>query len=132
MRQSFEIRGTRELKRTLNNLADQVSRRAIRGALTAGAKPIRKSARANVRVRTKELRKNIKTRSAKFGTGSVVVLVGPTGLPKSRAHFEEFGTIKEAAHPFMRPAWDSQKEIALRIITREMETRVLKIAKKIK
>lgn len=38
--------------------------------------------------------------------GTVEVYAGPGPLPQ--AITEEFGTVHEGAHPYMRPAWDSR------------------------
>jgi HK97 gp10 family phage protein len=47
------------------------------------------------------------------------------------AHLQEFGTSKHAAHPFMRPAWDSEKDNALSIIRRELGNEIMAAARRV-
>src|SRR5262249_28617023 len=42
--------------------------------------------------------------------------MGPTGFGYPQALMMEFGTIHDAAQPYMRPAWESEKAGALKII----------------
>lgn len=58
------------------------------------------------------------------------VFVGPSAK-SYYSHFEEFGTVKQAAHPFMRPAWDANKDKALDIIKTELGTEINKAAKRL-
>lgn len=56
--------------------------------------------------------------------------VGPTKFGYPQAIMQEFGTIHETAQPFMRPAWDSQKEVALTLISAGLAERLQMIAHK--
>lgn len=60
-----------------------------------------------------------------------VLVVGPT---KRAFYGFEYGTIKQAPQPFMRPAWDNNKDNALEIISEqikiEIDKAVARIAKK--
>mgnify|MGYP000968378442 CR=1 FL=1 len=40
----------------------------------------------------------------------VNVHIGPSGPAGSRAHLVEFGSVNNAARPFMRPAWEGGKD----------------------
>lgn len=46
----------------------------------------------------------------------------------SAALFEEFGTIKQPAHPYLRPAFDANKQTAEEIIGRELWVEIKKAA----
>jgi HK97 gp10 family phage protein len=49
--------------------------------------------------------------------GDVTIYVGPDkNLPRHHGIFMEFGTFKDAAQPSGRPAWESQKDAAFRIL----------------
>jgi HK97 gp10 family phage protein len=62
----FEVRGDRELKRKLNQLANKEVKKIVRQAMRAGAKVILPRARANAPVgATGNLRRAIKVRAAK-------------------------------------------------------------------
>jgi hypothetical protein len=47
------------------------------------------------------------------------------------AHLVEFGTAKMPAEPYMRPAWDAEKESALRIIRAELGNEIIAAARRI-
>lgn len=52
-------------------------------------------------------------RSSAYKAGKLGVAEVHVGTALSRGLFQEFGTYKMPAHPFMRPAWDANKEKAL-------------------
>lgn len=72
-------------------------------------------------------------RRAAGGGSFAEMYVGPSlGKGVLRyAHLQEFGTSKHAAHPFMRPAWDSEKDNALQIIRRELGNEIIAAARRI-
>lgn len=47
------------------------------------------------------------------------------------AHLQEFGTSNHAPHPFMRPAWDAEKDNALRIIRQELGNEIIAAARRV-
>lgn len=67
------------------------------------------------------------------GKSFVEAYVGPSrGKGVIRyAHLQEFGTSKHVAHPYMRPAWDSRKDDALRIIREELGDQIIAAAKRV-
>jgi HK97 gp10 family phage protein len=72
-------------------------------------------------------------RSARRGGGSegtrVTVRIGPTA---PHAHLLEFGTVKMAPHPYMRPAWDQEGGHALETIKQNVTVEIVKAAARIK
>src|SRR3546814_16432384 len=58
----------------------------------------------------------------------VEMYVGPVQHPQPIT--QEFGTFKDAAQPFMRPAWDAQRVHALDIIGTALEIELDKAAKR--
>lgn len=73
-------------------------------------------------------------RKAGKGTGSFVeVYVGPArGAGVIRyAHIVEFGSIHTAMQPYMRPAWDAQKDAALNIIKTELRDQIMAAARRV-
>jgi HK97 gp10 family phage protein len=72
-------------------------------------------------------------RRAAGGGSFAEMYVGPSlGKGVLRyAHLQEFGTSKHAAHPFMRPAWDSEKDNALNIIRRELGNEIMAAARRV-
>lgn len=64
------------------------------------------------------------------GGGSFAELyVGPGPLP--HAHMVEFGTVKMAARPYLRPAWEATKRQALSIIRTELGQEIIKAARRL-
>jgi HK97 gp10 family phage protein len=64
------------------------------------------------------------------GGAFVEMYVGPSKLGWY-SHFLEFGTVHSAPKPFMRPAWDSNKDRALDIIKRELGNQIIAAAKRV-
>src|SRR3546814_3512519 len=77
---------------------------------------------------------DVSTRLARSQAGDkgalapVEMYVGPGQHPQ--AITQEFGTFKEAAQPFMRPAWDAQRVHALDIIGTALGIELDKAAKR--
>jgi len=69
-------------------------------------------------------------RRAAKGEGSFAEMyVGPGRQP--HAHLQEFGSVNNRPHPFMRPAWDANKDEALEIIKRDLGGEIAKAAKRV-
>jgi HK97 gp10 family phage protein len=116
----------------LEQLAPAVKRAAERGALEKAAAPIR--------ARAAELAPRSSRHSAHLADNIVigavnqnaldragresetVIETGPSKKPGDFFYgfFDEFGTIHQAAQPYMRPAFDSQAPAALGILGQEL------------
>lgn len=59
---------------------------------------------------------------------SGVAMIGPT---REAFYGFEFGTIHQAPQPFMRPAWDDNKQSALQLIQTELKTQIEKARQRI-
>lgn len=82
-------------------------------------------------------------RAAKSAAPPVMMFVGPS-TKAFHAHFVEFGTAPHinggmfkgsqhpgsAPRPFARPAWDAQQGTALRLITEELRSEIMKAVKR--
>jgi HK97 gp10 family phage protein len=115
MKFSVRVEGGAELARNLNSLSTRLSRRIQTDALIEGAGPIQKSASAFAprEPGKPDLADNIGISPLRGGDPAVAV--GPTkdfyyGL------FQEEGTTRHGAQPFMRPAFDSEAQRSLAII----------------
>ena len=76
----------------------------------------------------------ISARRANKGQGSFAqTFIGPArgGGVIRYAHIMEFGSIKTAPQPFMRPAWDSTKDQALNIIKNELGNEIIRAARRL-
>lgn len=65
----------------------------------------------------------------------VEVYVGPTKQSGravlNYAAIQEFGSYKQTAHPFMRPAWDRMKSIVYKILASELKIEFEKAARRV-
>lgn len=130
---AMRFEGGTELARNLNALPVAVSARICMAVLKLAAHPIQERATqlAPHAPGEPDLRDNIGISAAsRLGSteggrwrareeGEFAVAIGPTkdffyGL------FQEYGTVRHGAQPFMRPAFDSEAPKALGIIGREL------------
>jgi HK97 gp10 family phage protein len=102
-------------------------RRAHRSKRTGEMIPARQGGLLRDSIRTETFRKPKELLDANEG-----VLVRPN--PKKAPHFHlvEFGTSKTAANPFMRNAFESQKDVAFKMIKLKMAIEIKAIAKKLR
>lgn len=129
----FRVEGLTQLEEALGSLTRGVGRNAIARGFKRAAQPVIDDAKARVAVRSGELRDSLefstklsKRQRAKHRKESTVeVFVGAAALP--HAHLVEFGTISMAPRPFMRPAWDANKDLVLQK-TKEFLTEELTLA----
>lgn len=124
------LTGDRRLARKFRKLQSNASRnRVIRRPLSAALSPINKAAKQNAPVGTGALKKSIGTKVKAYpggvwgGVGPRVgekfTIIGEDGkkhIPANYAHLVEYGTARTPAKPFLRPAMDSQRPNALRIL----------------
>ncbi len=125
MKVSFRFEGGTELAAALSELSTRVQRKVMREVLLEAAEPIRKAAAslAPVGPDAPHIRQNIITSVAKSSiyldlrSEVAAVAIGPQGGPEGFGYGlpQELGTAHMAAHPFMRPAFDTAQGEALRI-----------------
>lgn len=115
MKAGLSVEGFDEADRTLVRLGGMRDAEALKEIGIDALEPVADAARALVRRRTGTLANSIhagdRLSPAQSAlnhpeTGTVEIYAGPGPLPQ--AITEEFGTVHESGHPFMRPAWDSR------------------------
>lgn len=124
--------GRQALAAALRALPDAVSLKVQREALKAGAEPMRAMA-ASLAPRGPDaphIADNIVIgiptgQLADVSDEAAVVAVGPE-KKYFYGFFWEFGWIFHPAHPFMRPAFDTQAQVALTIIGRQLWASIAK------
>ncbi|WP_088346305.1 MULTISPECIES: HK97-gp10 family putative phage morphogenesis protein [Rhodomicrobium] len=114
---TIRIEGLKEVQAALRDLPKSTGKNIMRRVLIARAEPVAEAARALVPVDKGNLLAsiNVSTRLTRRQRGlhrkphrdDVEVHVGPGANPAG--HFQEFGTSRHPAQPFMRPAWDRTK-----------------------
>jgi HK97 gp10 family phage protein len=138
MRTARRIEGLRELEAALANLPKATGKSVLRRVLRKAATPIEDSAEANAPTLTGGLQSRIVTgtrltrRQAQMvkreGKSDAEIHVGtadPAGIQT------EFGNAHQAAEPWLRPAWDENKEGALDTIAGELGQEIDKAAKRV-
>lgn len=109
----------------LEKLERDVSREEIEAALLLAAQPVVDAARANAPVRSGNLRDSIRSEVVD-DEGKPEVRVG-TNLFYGR--YQEFGTKRLAARPFLRPALDEKRAEAIEIFRRELGAKIRSVAR---
>lgn len=130
------VAGLKELNRALQQLPGKLQDKAVKNAMAAGAREIRKEAKRLVPVKTGTLQENIvvsrtvqqrgRRRTIKGG-----VVVGIKDEARFYAHLIEFGTSRSSAHPFLRPALDNKSRAAINKIGPKIGSEVEKQARKL-
>lgn len=137
---SLTIDGLIDLQAALAELPNATAKNVLKRVLTDRSAPIVADAKQGVRVETGALRDSIGvgTRLSRrqaslhrvFGSRSAVeVFIGPGALPQ--AITEEFGTVDQEPHPFLRPAWDAGKDTLLAGIKADIWAEIEKAAKRL-
>lgn len=130
MKVALTVFGGSDLSKRLAELSHSVSRSVQLAALKKGAEPIRDMAESLAPIDEQapppHLADNIIITTARASHleseglfDRVAVYIGPA-VRFFWGYFQEFGTVKQPAHPFMRPAFDTQHRLSLQIIASEL------------
>lgn len=122
-----EFKGGKELEAALLDLPKKFGRPAMLAALKEAAEPMVDTMRDSAPRDTGRSAETIAMRSTRVAGFEETIAIGPTskGFPLM---FQEFGTAKQPARPWMRPAWDTEKEGVLRRAGAAMWSRIQKAA----
>lgn len=130
---SMEVQGLAELKRRLEQLPQAIQSKIMRGAVSTAAAVFREEAERHAPEYTgtvqnghpppgtlKKAIYQVRVREECFGTREawkVSVKRGKRdGVDAYYGSWVEYGTVHMVAHPYMRPAFELQKENAVRVI----------------
>jgi len=136
------VEGLSELDRALGALPKSTGKAVLRRTLKKAGQPIADDAAAkapvltgalqiSIGVGTKLTKRQSKLHRKMFKNdkASAEVFVGAGGL--AQATQTEFGNEHQAAEPYMRPAWDGNKDKALDIIATELGGEIMKAAQRL-
>jgi HK97 gp10 family phage protein len=125
---SFELKGAKEMEALLKDLGPRVATRLGDKALRAAARPIVKEAKRLVPKKTGALRKAITAVASSRGRAANerLVLIGFKPPVSRRAHFIEYGTSRQPAQPFIRPALDTMADDALKAMAESLASSILR------
>jgi HK97 gp10 family phage protein len=118
----MKLTGFDGLEKALDDLPKATSKNVVRRVLKKRGQPFADTARQLVPVDKGHLKKSItvgtkvaKTQRAEVkklqAEGFVTMHIGPGQDPA--AHLQEFGSSEHPAQPYMRPAWDQNKDSVL-------------------
>ena len=138
MSATIRVEGLRELEAQLEKLSKAAGKAALRRALKTAAQPLADLAQSKAPVGdTKRLAPSIivSTKLSKRQAGlhrrmfrddraSVEMFVGAGPLPS--AHNQEFGNVHMPPQPFMRPAWDEDRDALLDRLKGELMAEIQK------
>ena len=137
-RRSVRIEGLRELEAALADLPKVTGKNVLRRVLKKAAAPVASDAQANAPTFVGLLSRNVAASSRltkrqagiarKEGKSSAEIHVGvtdPAGVQN------EFGNVHQQAQPFLRPAWDANKDQALRTIADDLGNEIAKAAARV-
>lgn len=127
---SFKIEGLSELLDGLEELTSASAINVQKRALTAAGRPIQQDAQTAAPHRTGFLQRSItisarlspRQKKAASKESKIEIYVGPPSM--ARAIVGEFGSVKQTPKPFMRPAWDANKQTALKSIKGILEDEI--------
>ena len=128
---------SKQLDSILKKLPKKVKGRVTRNAVAAGARVIRKEARALAPYNPKRttgvhLRDGIVVKRENRDTDVHIIGTRSTGSKAvPHAHLQEFGTIKQAPKPFLRPAFRQKGAAAIERIAKNLSTGILRESKKL-
>lgn len=121
-----KVQGMEDLHAAFSALPKATGKAALRAAGKDALEPMRAAAAAGAPEDTGQLEKRViispKSRSGKArgrkaeGPQAITLYMGPDRKVTIRGQMQEFGTFKEPAQPFMRPAWDAHADSALESI----------------
>jgi len=100
----------------LRELEKQVGEKVLRSAAYAGAKVLYREMKRRVPVRTGELYESIYHYHVERLSGETrqVYDIGPNKQKAGHWHWVEYGNVRMAAQPYVRPTWETKKNEALR------------------
>ncbi len=132
-RTDFRIEGAREMERLLKELGPVAAQRLGDQALRAAGKTIVEEARRLVPVDTGRLRASIVVRTERRAKSEDQrrVLIGFLKPASRLAHLVEFGTVRMAPRPFLRPALDGKAGEALDTMGKTLARGITREARKL-
>ncbi|EKS6169574.1 HK97 gp10 family phage protein [Salmonella enterica] len=123
----MEVTGLDELERQLMALGEKVGTKVLRDAGREALKVVEEDMKQHAGYdetsTAQHMRDSIKIRNSnRKNRGSTVVTlrVGPSKQHYMKALAQEFGTVKQVAEPFIRPALDYNVQTVLRVLAVEI------------
>jgi HK97 gp10 family phage protein len=110
---TFKITGADKLEAKLKGLGPAVAGKIGVNALTSSARPITAAIRRYAPVKTGKLKRSVTSQAVRANGALLSRVIGFRSPGRFYSHLVEFGTIKSAPHPFIRPALDATVRTSL-------------------
>ncbi|ECD1421498.1 hypothetical protein EWC10_20545 [Salmonella enterica subsp. enterica serovar Brunei] len=124
---TMDVKGLDDLERQLMALGEKVGTKVLRDAGREALKVVEEDMKQHAGYdetsTAQHMRDSIKIRNSnRKSRGSTVVTlrVGPSKQHYMKALAQEFGTVKQVAEPFIRPALDYNVQTVLRVLAVEI------------
>ena len=136
---AVKVTGLQAIEEQLLDLGAEFGAKLLAQSARKAFKPVLDAAIAACPVDTGDLRAAIKVRVTKPESGDTIVSVGiriTSGKgkgkipPSKRWHWIEFGTVHQAAHPFLRPALEANAQAVADLLTVELRSKIDKAIRK--
>lgn len=140
----MKLSGFKEMGDAMRELGPRVAKNTLRRAVSSGAAVIRNEAKSRAPVATGEMQRDIMvkrerdTKGQMSATYSVFVRSGRKSRLSGKTRdvqkdsfywrFVEFGTSKMPARPFIRPAFEAKKDVAVSTIGEALAAGIQKAA----
>lgn len=138
---TIDVVGLKELEAALKDLGSEVAGKnggLVRTALMGAALPVMRTAQSLAPVDSHKLEKSIKRSRQKDPDPDLnaneavdVGLISKRGTGIAYGGFVEFGTVKMAARPFLRPALESNVRESTMLFRKRLAAGIERVAKKI-
>ena len=129
---NISMLGDKVLARKLKSLAPKLQKKIVRNAMRKAIKPVAAQAKANAPVLSGTLQLSLRVAARKFKSRTkfgIQVATDKLGGDIYYAAFNELGTKKQPARPFMRPALHGNRERSTGILKREIASGIVRAGK---
>ena len=117
--------GVEELERAVRRVSEAVQGRALEAAVAAGADVLVHGMETRAPRQHGDLEMSIIKHPSKVTSERAVFDVGPAKLG-FHGMFQELGTFDMAPQPFMRPTFDEDGDMAVKVVSNELRRGVLR------
>lgn len=128
MKTTVQMEGLKELEQALAELPKATARNTLRRVLTQSGGRVKDAMEARAPRETGYTAESIEVSSTlnptnrrdakREGKDFAEVYVG--SRRGSAAHLQEFGTINQPAHPYLRPAWEATRHLTLFLVGKDL------------
>ncbi|SRR6266481_3203201 len=120
------IEGLEELEQKLQQLAPDIAKRAVRKSVRAGIEVFQEAISENAPRHTGHLAESINIKLSVTGgdrddtTGGIIGITGPS-KDAFYGVFQEYGTAREPAQPFVAPAYEENKDKVVEVFVETLK-----------